>query len=354
MMLVGLGTTGCDSQKSISTSTIISDTTSSEYLTTSSFAEESVPVFVGYVIDFGAKVKEELNQDICVRNNGLVNDLNLQQGIIYANNFSSNYILEEGIDNQMLANTGEKLVLNLRFKNAERDSFVELVLNDSDYGDYQLYSSSSLSNRVISIETFYEDGIWITDVTILMPNTKHDNLRTIEIIEVVFLRDIIDKRLYADLEESESTIISIKLVDYPIETSVVFFEFKENQDGYTVTKLLDDYGIPNIVSIPSYYKGIPVTEIGNFIYLEPESISVFAIPATVTRYNSYFVNVPITQSIYIYSRGMTNNSSYGYEGHSITPSPIIYLYREFLDCDMGKEMVRLNNYDYNFVFHYLD
>ena len=326
------------------------------FIVSCSNSEDNNPAFLGYVIEYGSINEIVENQNISLSNfqtNNLgkivrLSDETATQDITTESDITSTKIdsfTYSLLDTQMMTNSGENLVITLRFKNVERDTFVELILNDSDYGDNQLYSTSASINRVLSVDTFYQDETWITDIVIIMPKTTSDEQRNIEITEIVFLRSLIDKRINATLTECESTTLAVQITDIPVETSFIFFEFEENEEGYTAKRLKTDYGIPNLVFIPSYYKGLPVTEIGENFYIGPENISNFGIPATVVRYNGRIVNTLVMEYIYIYSRNMTNNLEYDDEAFGGRAETIIYIYDEFLNCDMGKRFIEINNID---------
>ena len=86
-------------------------------------AKGKAPSFLGYSIETGMTAANHSNEN--------------QKRVLKAYDAGENTI-GEVITDSMFANKGEKLVITLQFVNEDRDNFVDLVLNDSDYGDDQV------------------------------------------------------------------------------------------------------------------------------------------------------------------------------------------------------------------------
>ncbi len=180
-------------------------------------------------------------------------------------------------------NKNEMVLLKLSYENKKRDSIVEIVLNDSDYGKKQIYTTAASVNKIVSSDTYYDEGrdSYITDVLLQMPATKSETERIVEIEETCFLRETVGKRGYADMSMARQTTVTLEVSENPIPSYSVYFNFTENEeDGYTVVSLTSNYEIPAILYIPSMYNGLPVTEIGNAAF-EKATFKKLIVPSTV-------------------------------------------------------------------------
>lgn len=206
------------------------------------------PSFLGYLVESGMTVAKHSQKS--------------QKRILRANDNEAGED-SEVITDFMYGNKDERVVITLQFINQERDNFIDLVLNDSDYGNDQVYELSSKTNIVHSVETRKSDGKWITDVTILMPMTKSSTTRNIEITEVNFLKTTINKQVHAELDkDSFSKKLDVKVTEKFVPTSRIFFNYENfsynGEEGIQITKLREEYGVPNIVYIPPYIDSLPV------------------------------------------------------------------------------------------------
>jgi|GEM_PF-5349417 len=71
----------------------------------------------------------------------------------------------------MLVNAGEVLFVTLGFVNFEQDTFVEIVLNDSQAGPDQVYSTVAFQDKAIRVDTTWnaDDSTYLTEID-PMPN----------------------------------------------------------------------------------------------------------------------------------------------------------------------------------------
>lgn len=249
------------------------------------------------------------------------------------------------ITSEMNANKGEYLFITLQFINNERDTFVDLVLNDSDYGNDKVYDSFSKTNKIHSVETYKLDGKWVSDITLVLPVTKANDVRKIEVTEVNFLKQTINKQITADLtSESYSTYLNIKIIDEYVPSSKYLFEYKEvtidDMNGYEITKInYEDYGYPNIIYFPSYIDEIPVISIGKDISPTQDSLSckVCVIPETIRYFYDRILNsctVAISEKLIILSHHLI-------ELEAIDPYfnagfPTYYLWDDFIYESRGE------------------
>lgn len=205
---------------------------------------------------------------------------------------------ESIITDEMNANKGEYLFITLQFVNEERDTFVDLVLDDSDYGDDIVYDSLSAKNKIHSVETYKKDSKWTTDVTIVLQKTKSDSVRNIEIKEVNFLKQVINQTVSADLEtESLSTKLQINVIEEYVPTSKYLFSYEEVEydgiTGYEITKInYEPYGYPSIIYFPSHIDGIEVISLAKDITPVSDTLSckVCVIPETLRYFYTRFLN----------------------------------------------------------------
>ena len=233
------------------------------------------PKLVGFYIE-GERVS-------ITENSSVRNTIKYQNG-----NASSEQVKEETdvITQEMLANPQEKVIVTLQFINEERDTFLELVLNDSDYGDNQVYDHQSKERVVHSVETYELNNKWVSDVTLILPKGKSTNgERKIEIKEVCFLRESIRKELNADLKtNSKSKKLNITLTDKYIPTSRHIFEFEEVEDGLKITKANFDYFTPKTLYFPNEIDGKKVVSLTGEFY-EKDSIDNVIIPSNIKEYD---------------------------------------------------------------------
>ena len=165
-----------------------------------------------------------------------------------------------------------------------------MVLNDSLTGNDLVFDSNSKKNRVHSVENYKKDGKWYTDITVVLKASTDYIQRTIEVKEVNFLRQVINKSIQADLNHSYSKTIEVEVSQSFVPNSIYFYEYKEVQieekTGIEITKLIGDYGYPKTVYFPEYIDGLPVISIGiNIVPIDdnlhfsncvvPESVSYF-------------------------------------------------------------------------------
>ncbi len=187
---------------------------------------------------------------------------------------------DSGINN--ITNKDEIIALKLSYENEKRDNIVEIVLNDSDYGKNQIYTTSSSVNRIISSDTYYsnERKKYITDVTLVMPITKATRERKIEIEETCFLRETVGVNGYVDMSKSRKRSVTFVVPEKTIPSSIKYFEFAENDNGYSLISVNSDYALPKILYIPPLYKEKPVIQISTSA-LEKLSVDTLIIPDSV-------------------------------------------------------------------------
>lgn len=189
---------------------------------------------------------------------------------------------EETIDSELYAPKIEKGVMNvnlnctvlvkLTFENSKRDNIVEIVLNDSEYGKKQIYTPNSMKNKIISADTTYDEvaDTYVTDVLIALPPSTKEGVRTIDIEECSFLREITGVKGYIDMSKARTISFTIETTTNLVESDSLYFTFEKNiEGGYTIRnvslELLKDYPLDTI-SVPSYYKGLPVTKIASYSF----------------------------------------------------------------------------------------
>lgn len=92
--------------------------------------------------------------------------------------------------------------LNLCIANPERDTIVDVLLDDSQDGRNCLFSSSSTVYKIASIDTLWDEATstFNTYVKIHISKCKAADLRSIQIKEINFLRQIIDQRIRGSVD----------------------------------------------------------------------------------------------------------------------------------------------------------
>ena len=183
-------------------------------------------------------------------------------------------------------NQGDYLYLYLVFKNYKRDSLVEIVLNDSQYGDKQIYTSAASVNKIVSVDTHYDEDMraYMTEVLLRMPKTKEGSKeRRVEVDEVVFLREMLGLKGLVDLAHARMSNVTFRVSDTPLPSYDSYFSFSEKDNGtYSVTKVTKDDDVPDILYIPRTYKGKPVTQIAEGAF-EGSMMKTIIIPGSITK-----------------------------------------------------------------------
>lgn len=286
------------------------------------------PVFSGYFIE-----EERVDLDF---------DFNKKDSKVNIKSRKKDDYFEIGtsiITDEMFVNEGEYVFVTLQFINEARDTFVDLLLNDSVYGKDKVYDNFSKLNKVHSVETYRLNDKWVSDITIVLPGTKEKGVRTIEIKEVNFLKQTINKQIAADLKsQSFSTILNIHTADNYVPTSKYLFDYKEvtydDITGYEITKFnyYTDYDYPSIVYFPSYINGIPVISIGhNIIGDEEVECKVCVVPETVKFYHTRFLNESIgivTDELYILTHSLSDIGDW-HDYYFVGGYPIHYMWDDF-------------------------
>lgn len=142
---------------------------------------------------------------------------------------------------------------------------MEIVLNDSQYGDKQIYTSAASVNKIVSVDTHYDEDMraYMTKVLLRMPKTKEGSKeRRVEVDEVVFLREMLGLKGLVDLAHARMSNVTFRVSDTPLPSYDSYFSFSEKDNGtYSVIKVTKDDDVPDILYIPRTYKGKPVTQI---------------------------------------------------------------------------------------------
>lgn len=189
----------------------------------------------------------------------------------------------KSIENNLI-NKKEMILVKLSYENKKRDNIVEIVLNDSDYGKKQIYTTAASVNKILSSDTYYDEekDSYITDVLLQMPATKSESKRIIEVEETCFLRETVGVKGYADLSSTRQTTVTFLVSEEPLPSYPQYFNFTANDNGgYTVVSLANDFEIPETIYIPEEYKGLPVNTIGNQAF-EKATFSKLIVPPSIS------------------------------------------------------------------------
>lgn len=234
----------------------------------------------------------------------------------------------------MYANKGEHLFITLRFENEQRDSLVDILINDSDYGDNQVYNSTSKINIVYSIETFKLDDLWVTDILIVTPITKAKagTTRSIEIVEVNFLRDVIHSTVSASFKKCESQTLKVNIVEEYVPSSKVFFEYEEfeygEDSGLIITGVNTDF-YRGIIYIPEEIDGLKVIAINEFILIDFK-IKNLIYPSTLRYFKDRAFNHVVSHDFICLSQELTNIGIGDNWFQGKAEGTNIYLYRSLI------------------------
>lgn len=256
-----------------------SATASSEEITA------EVPKFLNFKTYDGKDIQTEEPEAAAVR-------LLHHTGVVAGTETARLAVLADEAEGNNWINKDDILLLKLSYENKKRDSIVEIVLNDSDYGKKQIYTTAASVNKILSSDTYYDDekDSYITDVLLQMPNTKSHTERTIEIVETSFLRETMGIKGYADLSSARRTRVDFSVAEEPIPSYSVYFNFVENEDnGYTLVSLSTDFTQPDTLYIPPEFNGKAVNKIGDTAF-EKARIKKLIIPESVSEIGNNMTN----------------------------------------------------------------
>ena len=310
--------------------------------------KSKLPSFSGYYIESERTVETNIgNGKSRARLNKYADDDSLELGTSL-------------ITDEMYANNGEYVFITLQFINEERDTFVDLVLNDSDYGNDRVYDNFSKTNKIHSVETYKLDGKWVSDITIVLPATKTNDVRVIEVTEVNFLKQTINQQVSADLtSKSFSTTLNINIIEEYVPTSKYLFDYKEvtydDMMGYEITKLnFEDYGYPSIIYFPSYIDGVPVIALGKDITPTDDNLScnVCVVPETIRYIYCRFLNQCVgfvRDEVYILSHHIIDLEPM--DPFFVAGDPTYYVWEDFLFEPRG-DGAELKKIGYNWFPEY--
>ena len=218
------------------------------------------PSFLGYSVEVGSVTKHENRKSIKSKGSSDKKSDAESESKQPSNVESTDAFKSTIISTSMYANKDEHLALTLRFENEKRDTLIDIVLDDSDYGNDQAYTSSSRINIIYSIETFKLEDVWITDVTLVMPKTKSEvgEKRIIKIKEVNFLREVINKSVSANFRKCESQLLEVQVIEEYVPSSKILFRYDDfeafGDTGLIITGINLEY-YHNTVYIPEEIDG---------------------------------------------------------------------------------------------------
>ncbi len=96
----------------------------------------------------------------------------------------------------------QEFSLKICIANPERDTILDVLLNDSQEGENCLYSSGSTIFKLSSIDTLWDKAAktYYTYVTLSLPTCKKAGARMIQILEINFLRNVINKQINGNVD----------------------------------------------------------------------------------------------------------------------------------------------------------
>ena len=203
---------------------------------------------------------------------------------LFGNSCMRTFAKEAEANENNWINKDEMLLLKLSYENKKRDSIIEIVLNDSDYGKKQIYTTAASVNKILSSDTYYDEerDSYITDVLLQMPITKSETERVIEIDETCFLREVTGVKGYADMSTARQTRVNLKVSEKALPSYPVYFDFLRNDDGtYTVLGISSDYELPDVLYIPPTFNGNAVTKIADKVF-ENVLMTTLIVPESIT------------------------------------------------------------------------
>lgn len=231
---------------------------------------EEIPQFLGFKTYEGAEI--------------ITDESKLDTLKLFGSSYMRTFAKEAEVNENNWINKDEMLLLKLSYENKKRDSIIEIVLNDSDYGKKQIYTTAASVNKIISSDTYYDEerDSYITDVLLQMPITKSETKRVIEIDETCFLREVTGVKGYADMSKARQTKVNLKVSEKALPSYPVYFDFFRNDDGtYTVIGISSDYELPDVLYIPPTFNGNAVTKIADKVF-ENVLMTTLIIPESIT------------------------------------------------------------------------
>jgi hypothetical protein len=168
---------------------------------------------------------------------------------------------------------GVESIVVVVLKGPKYDTFTDLVLSDSHYSTQCIYTATSTNYVVESVNIDYVESeeMYYTVVRINLPKSKELGLRTIEIIKINFIRELISEQtnLEAIIDPVAKTTIIFNvtlrqdLVVSDHENNLYYY-YDETLEGLVVDGpiIIDQENEQSFV-IPESFMGFPILEIGD-------------------------------------------------------------------------------------------
>lgn len=289
------------------------------------------PSFLGYSVEVGSVTKHENRKSIKSKGSSDKKSDAESESKQPSDVESTDVFKSTIISNSMYANKDEHLALTLRFENEKRDTLIDIVLDDSDYGNDQAYTSSSRINIIYSIETFKLEDVWITDITLVMPKTKSEvgEKRIIKIKEVNFLREVINKSVSANFRKCESQLLEVQVIEEYVPSSKILFRYDDfeafGDTGLIITGINLEY-YHNTVYIPEEIDGKKVIAIG-YMILPDKHLQNLIYPSNLKYFHDRALSACVLGDFICLSQELTNLGVGDNWFQGKGPSTNLYIYK---------------------------
>lgn len=118
------------------------------------------------------------------------------------------------------AYVGQAFGITLLLENRQRDAIVDVLIDDSEYGPNNVYSTSATQYKIVRVDTQYSAlrGTYITEVELLFPVSKAAGQRTISLKEIGYMRSYggSNHRGKCDMDNDAVQTFSYRVVEHPL------------------------------------------------------------------------------------------------------------------------------------------
>lgn len=168
---------------------------------------KNIPKYIGYKTASGKS--EILNQAMSTKHTANVMPLMMSKGA--DNAFSIETLSGKIVENSYIG--GQNPVLTLLVENTERDAIVDVLVDDTENGINNVYSTSATKYKINRVDTEYnqERKTYVTEIELSIPAPKKEGSRTITIKEIGFLRAYVKGT--AEMPQNVPKIVNYKVIN---------------------------------------------------------------------------------------------------------------------------------------------
>lgn len=128
--------------------------------------------------------------------------------------------MKRGAANMGNAFVGQAFGITLLLENRQRDAIVDVLIDDSEYGQNNVYSTSATQYKIVRVDTQYnaQRRTYVTEVELRFPASKKAGTRTISIEEIGFLRSYggANHRGKCDMDDNAVQSFRYNVIEHPL------------------------------------------------------------------------------------------------------------------------------------------